>query len=473
MSKVTKTELAAESSAPVDVNARIRELDALRGIALLGIVWANVRQIFWPWEIAGFSLPLGGNDRLAWLDWQIFDALIDLKFLTLFSLLFGVGFALQSERLTARGHGFRGIYIRRVLILALFGILHGLLLYPAEVLTPYAFAGLLLLAAKTLSIDNLFRIGLILLGTTVIWHYQIGSLGDISIVITALTIAALSLSLALLWRKNWRIALAVWIGIVLAAGLILTLRFNFSAGGENAASEYREAQKQLLVIRTNDPSVWPEEFRVRRLGDFRSLVALHASQYAMILFYFAVLLLWRTLGLFMIGAGLFRSGALTINSPRRWNRVASIGLTLGLPLSVLATWVQGREIQGLTDWRFPEFLHTVSALPLAAGIAGIVFVLHRRNALRALWAPVEAAGRMALTNYIAQSFLLAAIAEPWGLNLYARLSGPALTALALIAFTSLAFLSQAWLTRFRMGPLEWLWRCGTYWRRLPLSLHKL
>jgi uncharacterized protein len=114
---------------------------------------------------------------------------------------------------------------------------------------------------------------------------------------------------------------------------------------------------------------------------------------------------------------------------------------------------------------FSEFLHVYGALPLAAGIAGSVFVLYRRR--HWLWQRIEAAGRMALTNYVGQSLVMAAIAEPWGLGMYGRSSGPVLTLLALSVFAALALLSHAWLGRFRMGPLEWLWRCGTYGRWLP------
>ena len=121
--------------APVDDSARIRALDRLRGVALLGIAIANVRQLFLPWDIADLPLAIGTSPGVARADWALFHALVDMKFLTLFSLLFGIGFALQGERLAARGardRGFAGIYLRRVLILALFGIAHGLLLYPAE-----------------------------------------------------------------------------------------------------------------------------------------------------------------------------------------------------------------------------------------------------------------------------------------------------------------------------------------------------
>ena len=451
----------------------------MRGIALLGILIANVRQMFLPWEVANLPVPSLGSDRLAWFDWQVFDALIDLKFLTLFSLLFGIGFALQGERIGTRGGDFTGIYLRRVLILALFGLAHGLLLYPAEVLLPYATAGLLLLAAGRRSADALLRVGLVLLGAMTLWGYQLGSLGlgslnGGSLAITALAAVFMAVALTALWRRHGRAALGLWAAILLAAGMALTLYAGPAPDPSGAApedsgvaAEYQSARQQLTAMRRDDASAWPEEFQIRRQGDFTALVGLHAGQYAEILFYFAILLLWRTLGLFMIGAGLFRAGVITRTAPAQWRHVAWWGLGIGLPLSLIATRQRGRALWGLADGRFPDFLHAVSALLLAAGIAGIVFILHRRERQRWLWVRIEAAGRMALTNYVGQSFVMAALAEPWGLNLYGRLGGPALTLLALLVFTALALLSHAWLWRFQMGPLEWLWRSGTYGRWLP------
>lgn len=459
-------------SAPVDVGARIRGLDAVRGVALLGILIANVRQMFLPWDVASFPFPFAGSDRLGWLDWQVFDALIDLKFLTLFSLLFGTGFALQSDRLATRGDAFRGIYLRRVGILALFGVGHALLLYPAEVLLPYATTGLLLLALQRRAADTLLRAGLVLLGAMTLWGYQLGSLGlgsldPGSLVILGLAALLMALVLFLLWRRHWPTALLSWAVILVAAGLALTLTSAPAPEGEGIVAEYRAARQQFAALGGKDPEAWPAELQVRRQEDFATLVGLHAGQYAQILFYFALLLLWRTLALFMIGAGLFRSGVITRAGSAQWRRVAIVGLGVGLPLSLIATRQYGRALWGLADGRFPEFLHAFSALPLAAGIAGAVFVLHQRERQRWLWVRIEAAGRMALTNYLGQSLVMAALAEPWGLNLYARLSGPALTGLAILVFCALALLSHAWLWRFRMGPLEWLWRCGTYGRWLP------
>jgi uncharacterized protein len=100
-------------------------------------------------------------------------------------------------------------------------------------------------------------------------------------------------------------------------------------------------------------------------------------------------------------------------------------------------------------------------------MAGLVWLLCQRPAQRWLWRRVEAAGRMALTNYIGQSLVVAALAESWGLGLFGRLNGVQMTCAALAVYALLTEASYRWLLSCRMGPLEWLWRCGTYWTWLP------
>ena len=238
---------AEDDGAPTPVAERIHALDALRGVALLGIVWANVRQLLQPWDIGNLPVALASSEQLAWLDWQVFDALIDFKFITLFSLLFGMGFALQGERLAARGSHFSAIYLRRVGVLALFGLAHGVLLYPAEVLLPYAIAGALLLALRRLSPANMLRIGMVLIGFTLVWTYELGSTGRLHVAITAATLVAL-IGAAVLSRWSWRLALVAWLVIVVAAAWGLTVVFDVSAMAAGAAHEYREAQRLLAAI---------------------------------------------------------------------------------------------------------------------------------------------------------------------------------------------------------------------------------
>jgi uncharacterized protein len=433
----------------------------------MGILVANVRQMFLPWATAEFPVSLGGSERLAWIDWQLFHSLVDLKFLTLFSLLFGVGFALQAGRVQTGDAGFFGLYLRRLGILALLGVAHGLLLYPAEVLMPYAVAGFMLLLAHNWTGTTLVRVGLFLVAISTVWQYQLASIRPISLDVIGITAALLAVTLSLMWRPRPWVAVILVAAIMCSSAWVLTTRAAPNGHGA-VASEYRDARDQLAAMRTDSPSAWPEELRVRREGGFDGLVWLHMRQYADILLGFAVVLIWRTLGLFMIGAGLFRLSLFDGHSPSVWNRVAVVGLGIGVPLTVVATWLYGRAILGLADWRFPDFLHKISALVLAAGTAGAVFVWQRQRQNSWIGHHLEAAGRMPLTNYVGQSLIMAALAEPWGFNGYGRMSGPMLTTLALVVFVVLAIASRGWLARFRMGPLEWMWRCVTYWRLVPL-----
>lgn len=455
---------------PVEPGARIAALDALRGVALLGILIANVRQMFLPWDIGGFAVRSGPSDLLAWLDWGFFDALVDQKFITLFSLLFGASFALQDERLSRDGGDFMGIYLRRLAILGLLGLLHGLLLYPAEVLLPYAVAGLMMLGLRGLSTDDLFRVGLVLVAATIVWGFQIGALGRVSPAITVAAVIALALVARWLWFRSWPVTLAAMSLVVAVAMLVLLLRWDPQDWGESVASEHVDAQQQYAAMQQPDPDTWPPEYKARQQDDFRALLDLHGNQYGLVLAYFGVIQIWRTLGLFLLGAAIYRSGIVGGASLATWRRVAAIGLGIGLPASAVATIVQFREIHGLSDWRWPEWLHVCSTFPLAIGIAARVIIGEKLGRRRWWYGLMESAGRMAVSNYIGQSIVMALLAEPWGFGLYGKLGGPELTALACAVFIALALLSHVWLGRYRMGPLEWLWRCGTYRRWLPNRL---
>src|SRR5262245_9541656 len=198
------TEAAAVGTAPGPAApaTRIQYVDALRGVALLGILIANVRQMHWPFGVANWPLWNTTGETLAWWDWAFFDALVELKFITLFSLLFGASFALQRERTPLPARQFRAIYLRRLAILALFGIAHGLLLYSAEVLLAYAVIGLFLFVLNRYSSDALLRAGIALLAVSVLWSYIFGYLvvGKSLIAIVVATALLLTLTTFLLRR---------------------------------------------------------------------------------------------------------------------------------------------------------------------------------------------------------------------------------------------------------------------------------
>ncbi|MEE4295342.1 MAG: hypothetical protein V2J20_01855, partial [Wenzhouxiangella sp.] len=135
------------SITPSATAERHNVLDALRGFALFGILLANIR-FFSGWEFTG---PVGRGE-LAGSNYVIWDflhlAVIDGKFYTLFAFLFGLGFALQLERLYARGAAAASIFRRRTTILLGIGLVHLFVFWVGDILTPYALLGFVLLAVR-------------------------------------------------------------------------------------------------------------------------------------------------------------------------------------------------------------------------------------------------------------------------------------------------------------------------------------
>src|SRR5271156_3141399 len=109
---------------PVGLAERIQFIDVLRGMALFGILAANMRAFFAPLDVydhIGALFP-GRADAIA--QWVIL-AFIQGKFISIFLFLFGMGFAIQMSRAEAKGARFMSFYPRRLLALALFGLVHG------------------------------------------------------------------------------------------------------------------------------------------------------------------------------------------------------------------------------------------------------------------------------------------------------------------------------------------------------------
>src|SRR5580698_9579925 len=134
-------------AAPITAAERIAYIDILRGMALFGILAANMRGFNAPEAVYGNIRPLfhGRADLIAQ---GFIDIFIQGKFVTLFSFLFGLGFAVQLSRAEARGARFLSFYPRRLAALALFGLIHGILIWWGDILLAYSLAGALLLSFR-------------------------------------------------------------------------------------------------------------------------------------------------------------------------------------------------------------------------------------------------------------------------------------------------------------------------------------
>ena len=124
--------------------SRIAAIDIIRGLALFGVLQVNLvsfsGQCYADWSGGTYvGGALSGPLSL------IREMLIDGKAMSCFSILFGIGLAIQMERAMARGISFGRFAARRLGALALIGVAHAVFIWNGDILLDYAVIGLLLL----------------------------------------------------------------------------------------------------------------------------------------------------------------------------------------------------------------------------------------------------------------------------------------------------------------------------------------
>ena len=460
-------------SAPTDLPQRVHSLDVLRGVAVLGILVVNVEQMFLPMLYANSPVSVLPGERGAMLAWLVTDAFFENKFVTLFSLLFGAGFALQSARASEGGRGFVPRYLRRLLLLAILGLIHATYFYAADVLLLYALVALALVPWRRAGAKTLALTGVILVTLTVAWGMVIrgpdpvgradrhrAAVAAVAEVRSSgvLTVPAQALPrpehIDIAKVPDWQVLEDGWIQIP-----------------ETTYSQPLPLEAATTVLDDGDEHMRAlVEYSTFSHGPVEAAISARLLFLAsLILLYTPVYLGWRTLGLFLVGASLFAAGRLTDRPSAFWRRARFLGLGLGLPLTVTASAIRAVTFETQSQWVYAgNLLHDVSSLLLAAGFAGAVFLWVSAGRDSTLMRSLAAVGRTALTNYLGQSVLMSLLATSYGLGLFGDLGRMQLLALALVSFLGQMMVSAWWLRHFRSGPLEWVWRCFTYWRFLPL-----
>ena len=397
-----------DAAVPVDRADRIRDIDVIRGVALFGVVWMNLADTtarLMPAAVKA-ALPTAAADRvMAFLgDWVISG-----KAQCQFGVLFGVGFALFTERVARRRADAGQVYARRLTFLLALGLLHFFLLWWGDILHDYAAVGFLLLLTPRLS-DR----------------------------------ALIGLALALL----------------LCSGPAVQLWSTYLAGDEGAAHH-----AQLALLHT---ALW----RALTGGHYVSLI--HCTAWRADLTYAnprVLAYLGMLAGQFLLGAWIFRKGWLqdTAGHIDLFRRLAATALPAGLLAALVAPIIEALGVtwHGATGALLNVITNTAT-LSLALGYASLLVLACRHWTNAALVTGLAAFGRMALTNYVAQSIFILFVFDGFGLGLM-RSSGAAVDVLlALVFAASQIAISVWWLGVFRFGPLEWLWRSATYgqWQRL-------
>jgi uncharacterized protein len=395
--------------APLGEDARLPAMDVLRGIALLGILLMNLEGFAGPPAMMGTGVDpaLSGADR--WVDAAIY-VLVQGKFIALFSLLFGAGFAGLAARAEREGWALAPVWLRRCAGLLLIGLAHALLVWSGDVLVTYALCGLVLLGFRETLGGLLAWIGVVL------FLAPAGAL---------LGVAAMGASLA--QDPAWQQTLH-----------------------DQTANVQTHVQAQVGAYAHGDFLAATRQ----RLHDFVStLLALPINA-------------TQVFGLFLVGGWLSAVIAAPSRHARALWAMRWVALPLGLGAMALAVWLAPRIEPGHADLRtcLGGALASAASLPICLGyVAWTLRWLQARPVAGGLRAALAATGRLALSNYLLQSLVCTALFYGYGLGAFGLARRWQLP-LALVIFALQLALSRWWIARGRAGPAEWVLRTLTYAR---------
>ncbi|MBO9574839.1 MAG: DUF418 domain-containing protein [Sphingobium sp.] len=397
-----------------DDSMRIDALDFLRGLAVMGILLANMVAIGLPSAAMLSPYTVGTDGPLDLAAWAFNFVFVDGKFRALFALMFGASMLLAMESAELDGRDGLAAHRRRMGWLAAIGLAHHLLIWPGDILFPLAVGGLM--AARLVRFDTLtlvkWALGLLVLQWLI----------DLATVLPPFWVrsAALAPDAAPELAARWH-AFADMLG---------------EPGSKAVAAEialYQSSYAALLGERLRD---------------------LTQDCVNILLFGLPELLAFMALGMAMLKGG-FLSAQWTLEQyGASWKRALAVGL---IPMGGLTAWVLlsgdalAAEAAGF-GWSVPL------RLPLAAAYAAIAMGLALRFPENPLLGAIRAVGRTALSNYLLCSLVLTTLFYGYGAGLFGKVDRVSLLLMTVAGWAIMLSWSPLWRRRWRQGPAEYLWR---------------
>ena len=455
----------ASPLAPITVRERIQALDVIRGFALIGIFLMNVEWFTRPITQLGSGVDISQTGLSYVASWFIYT-FVQGKFWPMFSLLFGMGFAVMLTRAQTAEKPFVTPYVRRVIALFLIGSAHYVMIWTGDILHNYAITALALL--------------LIVSRGWKAWGAILASVVAVALVLRSddmvPTIAFVLLLGVLIFFLNrgsidrfykWGVTLYL-LPFVLGLAYVGATQA-IPALDKPPTTQELQQRSERRAEREKDRI---EEIRVHTHGSYADTLAWRAKEYREEIPGMAGLSI-LALPMFMIGFWFVRSGVV-VNLRQHlplFRKLLSWTLPLGLLVTLASVGLHSNFPPGtgrLPSVAVARVLFEIGALPLTIGyFSALVCLLATPWGARVL-SPLRHAGRMALTNYLGASLVSAWFFYGHGLGYYGLVSrGEQVLFVAVVFSLQLAF-SALWLSRFRYGPMEWLWRAATYWQLPPM-----
>lgn len=397
---------------PVENTNRLQSLDLLRGIAILGILIMNIQSFAMPSSAYNNPLAFGDLSGFNEITWVLSHLFADQKFMSIFSILFGAGIVLITEKKELHTGSSVKLHYTRNLILLLIGLLHAHLIWYGDILVAYALCSFIVYPLRKLSPKRLLITGL----------------------------------------------------LIVSVPSFLNGLFQFSLP-YMPASELQDLHMDWAP--TNELI---EQEITAFSGSLSNQIKIN-SQKALFLetFVFLILFLWRAGGLMLIGMALYKWGVLSaVRSRSFYLKSAFYSLIIGFPIVIY-----GMYMNFTMNWDFQYSMFTGSqfnywgSLFITYGYISLIMVFTQSDNYNTIKKHLASIGQMALTNYILHSFIGVLIFFGIGFGLFGKIDRSLQILIVSAIWIFQYFASEKWLIFYKFGPLEWVWRSLTYEKKQP------
>ncbi len=397
---------------PVEKTNRIQSLDLLRGIAILGILIMNIQSFAMPSSAYNNPLAFGDLSGFNKITWILSHLFADQKFMSIFSILFGAGIILITEKKELLTGSSLKLHYTRNLILLLMGLLHAHLVWYGDILVAYALCSFIVYPLRKLSPRKLLITGLLIVSVPSFLN------GLFQFSLPFMPASELQ-DLRLDWAPTNEL-----------------IEQEITAFTDSISSQIKINSQQALFLET---------------------------------FVFFIQFLWRAGGLMLVGMALYRWGVLSAERSRSFYlKSAFYSLIVGFPIVIY-----GIYMNFAMNWDFQYSMFTGSqfnywgSLFIAYGYISLIMVFAQSDNYDTIKKRLASIGQMALTNYIMHSFIGVLIFFGIGFGLFGKIDRSLQILFVGIIWIFQYLASEKWLNSYKFGPLEWVWRSLTYGKKQP------
>ncbi len=432
--------MSTNLAAPVSETERIVLLDSLRGIAILGILLMNIPGFALPEPVLHDPSVLNEWGTINFKTWYFIDWFMEGSQRALFSMLFGAGIILFISRQEKKSEGLypADYFFRRQLWLLVFGLFNAfVLLWFWDILFHYACIGMIAFAFRRLSPKALIIAAVICLVLQTA-RDNVDAYRDRKMIAKGEAIAKIDTTVTKLTDEQKE-----------DLGAMTGMKEKTTQ-----KEKLKKMNKNLATVRGNYGGFY----------EYQSGRSLEGELYYT---YFGI---WDILIFMFLGMAFFKSGIITgLASTKIYWGLFIGGLGIGLVLSYF-------RLQPLIDHKFNGFdirknvlfeFYEISRAFRSLGIFGLIMLMFKSGWFKWFFAMLRPVGQMAFTNYLMQSLLVGLFFYGIGFGMYGKLERFEIYYVVGATWLVQIIWSHIWLRYFRFGPLEWLWRSLTYWKRQP------